>query len=144
MEDSFQITSRSRLECIRDVCCRCFLFISMVDWIIRTSTDGNTNGIQWTLWSQLGDLDFANNRTPLSHSHEQTQTQDNTTCLESKSTRKGLHISTGKTKAMVMQHASESPVTVAGQPLEEVSFFTYLKHGRHTRWDRCRYEGNNR
>ena len=42
------------------------------------------------------------------------------------STRIGLHINTGKTKIRRTQHASNGPVTVAGQPLEEVNAFTYL------------------
>ena len=39
----------------------------------------------------------------------------------------GLHINNGKTKITRMQHTSNSPVTIAGQPLEEVSSFTCLE-----------------
>ena len=101
-----------------------FLFTLVGDWIMRTSTEGKRNGIQWTLRSQLVDLDFANDLALLSHRH--AQMQDKTTCLDSTSATTGLHINNGKTKIMMMRHASNSPVTVAGQPLEEVSSFTHL------------------
>ena len=79
--------------------------------IMRTSTEGRRNGIQWILWSQFDDLDFADDLALLSHSH--SQMQDKTTCLESTSARTGLHISNGKTKIMSMQNASDNPATVA-------------------------------
>ena len=101
-----------------------FLFTLVVDRIMRTSTDGKRNGIQQTLWSQLDNLDFADDLVLLSHRH--VQMQDKTTCLDSASARMGLHINNGKTKIMRMWYASNSPVTVAGQPLEVVSSFTYL------------------
>ena len=96
----------------------------MAYWIIRTSKEGKKNGIQWTLWSQLDDLDFADDLTLLSHSH--AQMQDKTTCLKSASAKIGLHMNNGKTKIMKMQHASNSQVTAVGQLFEEVSSFAYL------------------
>ena len=83
----------------------------MVIWNIRASVEGGRTGIQWTLWSQLDDLDFADDLALLSHSH--AQMQDKTTCLESASAKIGLHMNNGKTKIMEMQHTSNSPVTVA-------------------------------
>lgn len=32
-------------------------------------TEGERRGIQWTMWEQLDDLDFADDRALLSHSH---------------------------------------------------------------------------
>ena len=34
------------------------MFRLVVDWIMRTSTKGRRNGIQWTLWLQLNDLEL--------------------------------------------------------------------------------------
>ena len=101
-----------------------FLFTPVVDWIMRTSTKGRRNDIQWTLWSQLDDLDFADDLALLSHRH--AQVQDKTISLESTSSKIGLHIHNGKTKIRRMQHFRNSPVAVAGQPLEEVNSCTYL------------------
>ena len=36
-----------------------FLFMLVIDWIMKMTTKQRRNGIQWTLWSQLDDLDFA-------------------------------------------------------------------------------------
>ena len=74
--------------------------------------------------SQLDDLDFADDLEFLSHSH--AQMQEKTRCLDSTSAEVGVHINNGKPKIMRMQQASTSPVTVPGQPLEEVNSFTYL------------------
>ena len=89
-----------------------FLFTLVVDGIMRISKEGKRNGIQWTLWSQLDDLDFADDLALLSHSH--AHMQNKTTCLEATSAKIGLHISNGKTKITRLQHASNSPVTLAG------------------------------
>ena len=53
-----------------------FLFLLAVDWIMKETTKGERNGIQWTMWEQLDDLDFADDIALLSHTH--TQMQDKT------------------------------------------------------------------
>jgi len=40
---------------------------------MKKATDGRKNGIQWTMFNQLDDLDFATDITFLSHSHQQMQ-----------------------------------------------------------------------
>ena len=95
-----------------------------VDWIMRTSTEVKRNGIKWTLWSQLDDLDFADDLALLSHSL--AQMQDNTTCLDSTSARLGLYFSSGETRITRMQLASTTPVTATGQPHEQVTSFACL------------------
>ena len=56
-----------------------FLFLLVIDWIMKTTRTGRNNGIQWTHWTQLDDLDFADELTLLSHNHRQMQ--DKTTLL---------------------------------------------------------------
>ena len=99
-----------------------FLFTPVVDWTMRTSTEGRSNGMQWTLWSQLDDLEFADDLTLLSHSH--AHMQDKTTCLVSASAKIGLHNHIDKKNIMRMHHASNNPFTVARQPPEEVNSFS--------------------
>ena len=65
---------------------------------MRQSTEGKHNGIQWTLTSQLDDLDFADDIALLSHSHKQTQ--DKATHVENRGAETGLRISTKKTKVL--------------------------------------------
>ena len=40
---------------------------------MKTSTNQTRNGIQWTPWTQLEDLDFADDITLLSDTHKQMQ-----------------------------------------------------------------------
>ena len=75
-----------------------FLFLLVIDWIMKTTTTGRNNGIQWTLWTQLDDLDFADDLALLSHSH--SQMQDKTTLLETTSAGTGLKINRKKTELM--------------------------------------------
>ena len=62
-----------------------FIFTFAVDLIMRTSTEGRRNGIQWTLWSQLDGLDFADELALLSYSH--AQMQNKTTLRDSTSAK---------------------------------------------------------
>ena len=50
-----------------------FLFLLVIVLIMKTPPTGRNNGIQWTLWTQLDDLDFADDLAFLSHSHSQMQ-----------------------------------------------------------------------
>ena len=50
-----------------------FLFLLAIDWIMKTTTEEIKNVIQWTLWDQLEDFDFADDLTLLSHSNQQIQ-----------------------------------------------------------------------
>ena len=61
------------------------------------------NGTRWTLWSQLGDLDFPDDLALLSHSN--TQMQDKITFLEST-------LAKIFSQTLRMQHACNSPVIV--------------------------------
>ena len=81
------------------------------------------NGFQWTLWSQLDDLDFADDLALLSHSHEQMQ--EKTDLLNLVSTQTGLNINM-MTKIMKATTKSKNVVTIGGKPLEETDCFTYL------------------
>ena len=37
-----------------------FIFLIVMDWIMRNTTAGNKTGIRWNFTSKLEDLDFAN------------------------------------------------------------------------------------
>ena len=50
-----------------------FLFILVIDWVMKTATKEKRNGIQWTTLTQLDDLDLADDLALLSHSHRQMQ-----------------------------------------------------------------------
>ncbi|CAH2315103.1 Hypothetical predicted protein [Pelobates cultripes] len=92
-----------------------------------TSTSERRNGIQWTLWSQLDDLDFADNLALLSHSKQQIQ--EKISVLTATSAKVGLIIHKEKIKILKILKTNFSninPITLNGSPQEEVQFFTYL------------------
>ena len=72
-----------------------FLFLLAVDWIMKETTTGSRNGIQWSLVEQLENLDFADD---LAHTH--TQMQAKTTKLEAVSSKLGPKINTDRTKTI--------------------------------------------
>ena len=69
----FRVQTGVRQDCLLSP----FHFLLVIDWIMKMTTKQRRNGIQWTLWSQLDDLDFANDLALLSHNHQQTAGQDN-------------------------------------------------------------------
>ena len=72
------------------------LFILVIDWVMKTATKEKRNGIQWTMLTQLDDLDFADDLALLSHSHRQMQ--DKTTELALISAQVGLKINKKENK----------------------------------------------
>ena len=67
--EAFNVRTGDRKGCLLSP----FLFLIAIDWIMRTATGQARNGIQWTPWLQLDDLDFADDLALLSHTHRQTQ-----------------------------------------------------------------------
>ncbi len=101
-----------------------FLFLIAIDWIMRKTTEGKRNGIQWTIVDQLDDLDFADDLALLSHTC--TQMQEKTSILEEEADKVGLHINVGKTKLLKINSTSSNNIKLKSGEIEEVSSFTYL------------------
>nr|KAG5709918.1 hypothetical protein BaRGS_029960 [Batillaria attramentaria] len=117
LSESFEVKTRVRQGCLLSP----FLFLLVIDWIMKTTTTGRKNGIQWTLWTQLDDLDFADDLALLSHSH--SQMQDKTTCLEATSAGTGLKINRKKTELMKINttaNTSHSRPTLLKQHFQPV------------------------
>ena len=94
LSGSFEVRTGVRQGCLLSP----FLFLLVIDWIMKTTTTGTNNGIQWTLWTQLDDLDFADDLALLSHNRNQMQ--DKTTRLAATSMSTGLKIHRGKTELL--------------------------------------------
>ena len=101
------------------------MFLMLIDWIMRKTTNGRRMGIQWTMWDHLEDLDFAND-IALQLSHRFQQIQEKTTRLETIAAGTGLRINGTKTKMMRIKNENVNGVSLMSGPIEEVSEFTYL------------------
>ena len=93
---------------------------------MRESTQGRRNGIQWTLWNQLDDLDFADDIALLAMAHKYTQMQDKTNQMEDSAAKLGLPVSKRKTKSMRINTTNDSPIMSDKGVVGDVSLFTYL------------------
>ena len=71
LADSFMVKTGVRQGCLLSP----FLFLLAIDWIMKKTKKIEEMGSsgQWTPWSQLEDLDFADDLALLSHSHKQMQ-----------------------------------------------------------------------
>ncbi|VDO70289.1 unnamed protein product [Schistosoma curassoni] len=91
---------------------------------MKTSTSEGKHGIQWTAQNQLDDLDFADDLTFLSHTHEQMQIK--TASVAAVSASVGLSIHKRKTKVLKFKAENSNPITLDGETLEDVESFIYL------------------
>ena len=99
------------------------IFLLVVDWIMKTTTD-TPRGLQWTFTKRLEDLDFADDICLLSHNFQQMQ--EKTDRLHQIAQTTGLTINVKKTKSMRINNAITRSFTIQNEPIEDVSTFTYL------------------
>ena len=118
LTEAFEVRTGVRQGCLLSP----FLFLLAIDWIMQKTTSNKRNGIQWTPWTQLDDLDFADDLALLSHT--QKQMQEKTDDLAANSAQLGLIIHTGKTKILKANTTNTNRVKLNGTPLEEVENFT--------------------
>ena len=100
------------------------LFLITIDWIMRQTTSDRPRGIQWTPFTQLEDLYFANDLAVISTKQSHLQHKSNRLSEFAKQT--GLNINIKKTQAMYINTHEEAPITIDGEALELVEDFTYL------------------
>ena len=97
-----------------------FLFLIIMDWIMRRAVENGENGIRRRFTSKLDDLDFADDIALISSTKQQIQ--DKTTKLEEEARRVGLKVSTEKTKTMRINARNQDKIVV--NDIEDE--FTYL------------------
>ena len=100
------------------------LFLVVIDWVMRKTTSDKPRGIQWTLFSQLEDLDFADDLAFLSAKLDHLQEKADR--LERYAKQTGLTINTSNTQVMSINTTPTAPVTVNSEPFEFVQDSTYL------------------
>ena len=69
LTDAFEVRTGVRQGCLLLP----VMFLLTMGWAMKTSTAQGRNGIQWTLWKQLDDLDYADDLALLSHTRHQMQ-----------------------------------------------------------------------
>ena len=119
--DYFPVKSGVRQGCILSP----ILFNITLDYIMRQTTQNARHGIQWTMFSQLEDLDYADDIALLSTNARHLQQKANV--LNENAKKSGLHINMKKTKVMHLNLTEPHPqITIDGEKLEAVDDFTYL------------------
>ena len=116
----FPVKSGARHGCILSP----ILVLVVIDWVIWKSTTYKPTGFQWTFFSQLEDLDFADDLAFLSVTLDHLQ--EKTDRLDSYAKQTGLTISTTKTQVMSINATPTAPVTLNGEPIEFPDDFAYL------------------
>ena len=120
LTESFEVHSGVRQGCILSP----ILFLITIDWIMRQATSDRPRGIQWTPFSQLEDLDFADDLAIVAT--RQPHLQQKTSRLSEYAKQTGLNINIKKTQAMYINAHDKTPLTIDGETLETVEDFTYL------------------
>ena len=101
-----------------------FLFLLVLDFVMRKTTKDKHTGLRWKLIIKLEDLDFADDIALLSPTQQMMQRK---TCkLQEQAARAELRVSNKKSKVMRINGKSTQPVTVNGQNRDETSKFTCL------------------
>ena len=108
-----------------------FLFLLVIDWVMRRTVVHAGTGIRWKMTIMLEDLDFTDDLARISSTFTQIQKKVDHLNRNGKGT--GLKISTTKTKLMRI-NANNNAVAVDGQQVEDVDSFDYqgariTKHG---------------
>ena len=117
----FPVKSGVRQGCIISP----ILFNSTLDYIMRQTTQNAHHGIQWTMFSQLEDLDYADDITLLSTNA--IHLQQKTNALNENAKKAGLHINMKKTKVIHLNLTEPHPqLMIDGEELDTVDDFTYL------------------
>ncbi|VDP25249.1 unnamed protein product [Schistosoma curassoni] len=101
-----------------------FLFLLVIDWIMKTSTSEGKHGIQRTSKMRLDDLDLADDLDLLSQTKQQMQEKTNSVTAASAAV--GLNIHKGKSKILRYNTACTNPIKIDGEDLEDVKTFAYL------------------
>ena len=115
----FNVYSGVRQGCVLSP----FLFLIVVDFVMKKSMDANNIGIPWED-GILTDLDFADDIVLLGRNHDSIQTM--TTNLQENGKKVGLRINVAKTKTMTIGRNPDHPVRIEEMDVENVNSFVYL------------------
>jgi hypothetical protein len=119
LTDAFTVKTGVRQGCMLSPT----IFLIVIDWIMRRTTEGSNTGIQWTFTKHLEDLDFADDIVLLSH--KQQHAQSKLTRLAEEAGHTGLRINTKKIETMRINNRQHQPLQLRGEDLVETDRFMY-------------------
>ena len=110
---------------VKQGCCMSgFLFLLVIDWVMRRTIEGRQTGIRWQFTSKLEDLDFADDVALVASRVMDMQTKVENLNINGKKT--GLKINLGKTVVMKWNVNHGIKVQLEGSDINEVEKFVYL------------------
>ncbi|KAK3082831.1 hypothetical protein FSP39_006593 [Pinctada imbricata] len=101
-----------------------FLFLLVIDFLMKRTTKREPTGIRWNFTTKLEDLDFADDLALLSSKFQDIQQK--TQSLHENASGVGLKINISKTKVMRLNSNIKEQVKIEGKKIEDVETFTYL------------------
>ena len=115
LTESFPVKSGVRQGCILSL----ILFLVVIDWVMRKTTSDRPRGIQWSPFSCLEDLDFADDLAVISATHSH-HLQEKSKRLSNFAMQTSRHINQKKTKVMFVIAPTASPISINinGEALE--------------------------
>lgn len=116
----FLVKSGVRQGCMMSA----LLFILAIDWVMKSTLNGSNTGIRWTLFTNLEDLDYADDLALLSHTEHHMQSK--TTTLQYNANNIGLKINVNKTEVMSLNTKQPVQIQLDGNTLNNTNSFTYL------------------
>ena len=120
LTEPFTVLSGVRQGCLLSP----FLFLLVMDWIMKETTKDQARGIQWTLSKHLEDIDFADDVALLSQRHN-NMTQKLESIRET-AAMIGLKVNTQKTKSLRVNQGNNAHFNIGGDEIQDVEKFTYL------------------
>ena len=125
--DWFDIQSGVKQGCVMSG----FLFLLVVDWVMRRTTEDKPRGLKWNHDEFLEDLDYADDIVLLSQTWNDAQ--EKLDRLANFGERTGLKINIDKTESMRINCTNPVLFTIWTDGIKEVDKFTYLG-GMVTKW----------
>ena len=103
-----------------------FLFLLVIDWVMRKTVDGQRTGIRWDFTRLLEDIDYADDLLLLTSRVGHMQEKNAGLELEENLGRVGLKLNPQKCKWMKVDSWNSEGLRVRDSVVEEVDSFTYL------------------
>ena len=100
------------------------LFVVIIDWLMRQTTEGRDTGVAWVGEEILEDLDYADDLALTSEGIDDSQ--EKITRLVRRAKKVGLKVNVKKTKLLKVNCNDNREVRVGGDALEVVGDFCYL------------------